>query len=150
MARRNFLASALALPWLPAALRAAEPERPPQAIDAVLRALRELMDAVRSEDLFAFQTLLDDTATGVLKVRQQFAQLVAAEGQMHLHFSEIHVVVQDDLAEIRARWERRSVARGPQHPQLRTGHVVLQFGRPQKTGWRLRAVNGDNPFAPSR
>jgi hypothetical protein len=149
MARRWLLSLVLALPWLPAGLRAGGRPRPSEAIDAVLRALRELADATQAEDSFAFRMLLDDTATAELTLRQAFMQLVAAEDQIRLHFSEVQVVVQDELAEIRARWERRSLVRGPDRPQLRSGSVVLQFGRPHGA-WRLRAATGDNPFAPSR
>jgi ketosteroid isomerase-like protein len=152
MARRKFLALAVIWPWA-AHVGAAEPARipQPQAMDAVLKALGDLADAVRTEDPLAFRALLDDTAIGNSQLRQGFAQLVAAEDQLRLHFSEVQLVVQGELAEVRPRWERRSLVRvrGMLRPKLRTGSAVLQFGRQQGT-WRLRAIFGDNPFAPSR
>lgn len=154
MARRKFLVLALALTWPCAAyVGAAEPARipQPQAMDAVLKVLGGLADAVRTADPLAFRALLDDTAIGNSQLRQGFAQLVAAEDQMRLHFSEVQLVVQGELAEVRARWERRSLVRvrGVLRPKLRTGSAVLQFGR-QQGAWRLRAISGDNPFTLSR
>lgn len=109
-------------------------------------ALDELLRAYERGDVQLVQGRLDPSMIGYQRFVDGMTRDVNALKQIRIHMFESQVTAGPDVALIQGSWEKRFFGVTDYTPGIFTGRSTFLMHR-DKSGWKLAAVGGDNPFS---
>jgi hypothetical protein len=109
-------------------------------------ALDELLRTYERGDVQAVQNRLDPGMIGYQRFVDGMTRDVAGLKQIRIHMFESQVTAGPDVAMIQAAWEKRFFGVTDFTPGIFSGRSTFLMHR-DRSGWKLAAVGGDNPFS---
>jgi hypothetical protein len=129
-------------PATPAFTAVSEQSEVQQAVEA----MQLLLAAYTSGNEARVESLLEPKMIGYSRVVDGMRDAQNTQRQLRLTLSDTRTQISEHVVLIQTRWEKRFVTNPGRQAVQKSGTCTLVM-RPDLSGWRLSALNGDNPFS---
>ncbi len=126
----------------PAITAVSEQSEVQHAVDAMQR----LLAAYTSGNQAQVESLLEPKMIGYSRVVDGAREAQTTQNQLRLTLSDTRTQISEHVVLIQTRWDKRYVS-NPGRQAVHKGGLCTLVMRPDLSGWRLSALNGDNPFS---
>jgi hypothetical protein len=108
-------------------------------------ALQRLLQAYTSGNQLMVESLLEPKMIGYSRVVDSMRDVETTQKQLRLTLVDTRTHISEHVVLIQTRWDKRYVTNPGRQAVHKSGACTFVM-RPDLSGWRLSALNGDNPF----
>ncbi len=126
----------------PAITTVSEQTEVQRAVDA----MQHLVAAYTSGNQAQVESLLETKMIGYSRVVDGARDAQTTQNQLRLTLSDTRTQISEHVVLIQTRWDKRYVS-NPGRQAVHKSGLCTMVMRPDLSGWRLSALNGDNPFS---
>ncbi len=115
-------------------------------VQQAVQAMQRLVAAYISGNQMQVESLLEPQMIGYSRVVDGLRDAQTTQNQLRLTLSDTRTQISEHVVLIQTRWDKRYVSNPGRQAVHKSGLCTLVM-RPELSGWRLSALNGDNPFS---
>jgi len=115
-------------------------------VQQAVEAMQLLLAAYTSGNETRVESLLEPKMIGYSRVVDGMRDAQSSQRQLRLSLSDTRTQISEHVVLIQTQWEKRYVTNPGRQAVKKNGTCTLVM-RPDLSGWRLSALNGDNPFS---
>ncbi len=115
-------------------------------VQHAVEAMQRLVTAYTTGNQMQLEALLEPKMIGYSRVVDGMRDAQTTQNQLRLSLSDTRTQISEHVVLIQTRWDKRYVS-NPGRQAVHKSGLCTMVMRPELSGWRLSALNGDNPFS---